>query len=214
MRIAVLGATGRTGVPLVEGALRRGHEVRLLARDRGKAQRLLPLDDDRLELQAGDATDPGVLGALVDGVDAVVDVTGPVKGGPKDLRTRITGGLLPAMRDHDVDRLVLLTGAGVRVDADRPKVADRAIRRVMQFAQPDILADGQAAVAAVMGSHLDWTVVRAPRLTDGELRGKVRSAAHVGGGTGTTLGRADLAAFLLDEVDSPSWVGQAPVVSW
>lgn len=214
MRIAVLGATGRTGVPLVAGALQRGHEVRVLARDRAKAERLLPVDDDRLEVLEGDATDPAALDALSQGVEAVVDVTGPVKGGPSDLRRQVTGGLLPALARHGVDRLILLTGAGVRVAGDRPKVADRAIRGVMKLAQPAILDDGEAAVAAVTASDLAWTVVRAPRLTDGAARGRVRSAAHVGGDTGTTLGRADLATFLLDELDRGAWIRQAPVVSW
>jgi putative NADH-flavin reductase len=214
VRIAVLGATGRTGVPLVAGALQRGHQVQVLARDRAKAQRLLPVGHESLEIGHGDATDPAVIEPLVAGVDAVVDVTGPVAGGPKDLRTRVTRLLLPAMRRKDVRRLVFLTGAGVRLDGDRPKVADRAIRGVMQLLQPAVLDDGQAAVAAVTGTELDWTVVRVPRLTDGELRGEVRTAAHVGGDTGTTLGRPDLAAFLLDELERPSWLHGTPVVSW
>lgn len=146
--------------------------------------------------------------------DAVVDVTGPAKGGPKDLRGQVTRALLPAVQRQEVTRLLFLTGAGVRVDGDRPKVADRAIRGVMQLLQPAILDDGQAAVAAVTASELDWTVVRVPRLTDGERRGQVRTAAHVGGDTGTTLARADLATFLLDELDEPAWSRQAPIVSW
>lgn len=213
MRIAVLGGTGRTGVPLVEGALARGHDLRALVRDPAKAARLLPVHD-RLELVTGDGTDASALDRLVAQTDAVVDVTGPVKGGPDDPRGRITAQLLPAMRRHDVRRLVFLTGAGVRVDDDRPKVADRIIRGIMQLAQGAVLDDGQAAVAAVADSGLDWTVVRAPRLTQAPARGQLRTAAHVGGDTGTTLGRADLASFLLDELERPSWTGRFPVVSW
>jgi len=214
MDLTVLGATGRTGVPLVAGALDRGHHVRILARTPDKARRLLPVDHGRLEVVPGDAVDPDALERVVDGVDAVVDVTGPVKGGPKDLRGQVTRALLPAMQHHGVARLLLLTGAGVRVEGDRPTPADRAIRGVMRLLQPAILEDGQAAVAAVTGSSLDWTVVRVPRLTEGELRGRTRVAGHIGGDTGTTLGRADLAVFLLDELDRPAWSRQAPVVSW
>jgi nucleoside-diphosphate-sugar epimerase len=213
VRVAVLGGTGRTGVPLVEGALQRGHQLRVLARDRAKAQRLLPVDHERLEVVAGDAVDSVALEGLLAGVEAVVDVTGPVKGGPKDLRGKVVGGLLPAMARHGVERLVLLTGAGVRVPGDQPGVADRAIRGVMRLAQPAILTDGQTAVAAVTATGLDWTVVRVPRLTDGELLSRVRVAAHVGGDTGTTLGRRDLAAFLLEELEQRKWSGKAPVVS-
>lgn len=214
MHVAVLGGTGRTGVPLVEGALERGHRVRVLARDRAKAERLLPTANEDLAIVGGDAIDAGALVEALAGVEAVIDVTGPVKGGPKDLRRQVTGELLPAMRHRDVHRLVFLTGAGVRVEGDRPRVTDRAIRRAMRLLQPEILEDGQAAVAAVTASDVDWSVVRVPRLTDAEPRGRIRTAAHVGGDTGTTLGRGDLALFLLDELEGRVWSGQAPVVSW
>lgn len=214
MQLTVLGATGRTGVSLVTGALERGHTVTCLVRDRAKAQRLLPTDAPQLHLRVGDATDPAAIEHAVAGADAVVDVTGPVKGGPKRLRAAVVAQLLPAMASHGVDRLVFLTGAGVRVDGDVPAVADRVIRGVMSLLQGEILDDGQAAVEAITGAELDWTVVRAPRLADAPLRGRVRSAAHVGGDTGTTLGRADLAGFLLDELAQGEWVRRAPVVSW
>lgn len=214
MHIAVLGGTGRTGVPLVRGALDRGHHVRVLARDPEKARQHLPVEHQHLDLVEGDALDPDALERTLVGADAVVDVTGPVKRGPKDLRSRVVAQLLPAMRRQDVGRLILLTGAGVRVGADRPKLADRAIRGAMRLLQSEVLEDGQAAVAEVTGSGLEWTVVRAPRLTDGEARDRLRTAAHVGGDTGTTLGRDDLATFLLDELEQRAWSGRAPVVSW
>jgi putative NADH-flavin reductase len=200
-------------VPLVEQALDRGYHVTVLARDPAKADRLLRACE-RLSVVAGDATDRVALERALAGVVAVIDVTGPVKRGPKDLRGQVTRALLPVMQAHRVRRLVFLTGAGVRIEVDEPKVADRVIRGAMRLLQPAILADGQAAVTAVTGSGLDWTVVRVPRLTDAEPRGSVRVAAHVGGDTGTTLGRADLATFLLDEAEQGTWSGQTPVISW
>lgn len=214
VQITVLGATGRTGVPVVERALERGHRVRVLARDRAKAERLLPTGHPDLVICEGDALDAGALEDVLAGAEAVIDVSGPVKDGPKDLRGRVVGRLLPAMGHQGVRRLIFLTGAGVRVEGDRPKVADRAIRGAMRVLQPEILQDGQTAVAAVTGSDLDWTVVRVPRLADGEPRGQIRTSAHIGGDTGTTLGRHDLAVFLLDELERRTWAGQAPVVSW
>ncbi|MCC5948064.1 MAG: NAD(P)H-binding protein [Nitriliruptoraceae bacterium] len=214
MQIAIIGGTGRTGVPFVEQALDRGHQLTVLARDRAKADRLLATDHQGLDVVEGDATQADAISRVVAGAEVVVDVTGPGKGAPDDLRVRIMGVLLPAVREAGVARLVVLTGAGVRVDGDEPKVADRLIRGVMRLVQPAVLADGQAAIAAVTASGIDHTVVRAPRLTDAERRGTVRVAGHVGGDTGTTLGRADLASFLLEEAEAPSWSGRAPVVSW
>jgi len=214
MQLTILGATGRTGVPLVEAALERGHAVTCLVRDPTKAQRLLPTEDHRLTLETGDATEAAAVERVVARADAVVDVTGPVRSGPKRLRSVVVAHLLPAMERHGVGRLVFLTGAGVRVDGDEPGIADRAIRGVMSLLQRELLEDGQDAVAALAASPLDWTVVRVPRLVDAERRGTIRTAANVGGGTGTTLGRSDLAIALLDEVEQHRWIRQAPVMSW
>ncbi|MFA9444658.1 NAD(P)-dependent oxidoreductase [Egicoccus sp. AB-alg6-2] len=213
MNLTLLGATGRTGVPLVPDALARGHRLTCLVRDEGKAARLLP-SDDRLRLVVGDATDASAVDAAIAGADAVLDASGPVRGGPKRLRAEVVSHVLPAMHRHGVRRLVFLTGAGVRLDGDVPGVADRAIRGLMSLVQRDILDDGQAAVAAITASDLDWTVVRVPRLVDAGGRGRVRTGGRVGDGSGTTLGRRDLARFLLDELEQGTWIRQAPVVSW
>jgi uncharacterized protein YbjT (DUF2867 family) len=214
MQLTILGATGRTGVPLVRAALARGHRPTCLVRDPAKAGRLLPVDDDRLSLHRGDATDAAAIDRVLAEAEAVIDVTGPVRGGPKRLREAVVTHLVPAMDRHGLGRLVFLTGAGVRMEGDTPGLADRGIRGVMSLLQADILDDGRAAVAAIVASPLAWTVVRVPRLTGGEARGTVRTADRVGGGTGPTLGRADLARFLLDEVERGAWVRRAPVVSW
>lgn len=210
MRIAVLGATGRTGVPLVAEAVRRRHEVAALVRTPGK-RALLP---DGVDVVEGDATDRGALGRLVADADAVVDVIASDRGGPEDLRRRVVPQLLDAMGEHDVHRLVLLTGAGVRVEEDDPGLLDRIIVGVMRVVAAGVLEDGELATAAVAASDLDWTVVRAPRLTEDDPRGSARAFAGVGRGSSTRIARSDLAGWLLDELEAPAWVGRHPVVTW
>lgn len=209
MRIAVLGATGRTGVPVVEKALARGHEVAGLVRTPSK--RSLLADD--VVVVEGDATDADAVGRLVKGADVVVDLLAPERGGPRDLRRRVVPIVLGAMREHDVDRLVFLTGAGVRVDDDRPGLADRAIVWLMRRIAAEVLADGVEAVALVADSDRDWTVVRAPRLNDGTETGQRRAFPGVGMGSSTKITRADLAEWLLDEIEQPQWSGRYPVVT-
>ena len=53
MKVAVLGATGRTGRVLVEELLRRGHDVRVLVRDPGRLGEVA----DRVEVVQGDSRD-------------------------------------------------------------------------------------------------------------------------------------------------------------
>lgn len=209
MQLAVLGATGATGVPLVEQAVAAGHAVRALVRTPAKRD-LLPQGVDVIE---GDARDRAALDRLVTGTDCVIDVSGPVKGSPGDLRRSIMAGLLPAMEEAGVDHLVLLTGAGVRIPGDTPGLADRAIRWIMSRTVPEVLEDGVRAVEMARDADVPVTVVRAPRLQDGH-RGEVTVVPHVGQGHSSKLGRGDLAEFLLRCATERAHVGRAPVVSW
>jgi putative NADH-flavin reductase len=213
MQLTIIGATGRTGVHVVTQALAQGHHVTALVRSRDRAAELLP-EAPELSLHVGDALDRAAVDEAVAGADAVVDVSGPVKGAPKDLRRRSVRHVLEAMAAHDVRRLVFLTGAGVRVAGDEPGVADRVIVGIMKLVQGEVLADGQAAVDAIRASSTDWTVIRGPRLTDDAGRGTYRIATNVGGDSSTKVARVDLARAILAVVPDPSSHGTAPVVSW
>lgn len=161
----------------------------------------------------GDLPDRVGVDKAVEAADAVVNVAGHVKGSPKDLQQRAVEAILQAMRDHGVRRLVTLTGAGVRAEGDQPTLVDKAFRFALSKLQPDLLADSQAYVDLVRRSDRRWTIVRVPRLTDGAPKGTYRVASHVGAATGTKLDRADLATFILDELDQHGFMGAQPVVT-
>jgi len=67
-------------------------------------------------------------------------------------------------------------------------------------------------VRVIQASGLDWTIVRYPRLMDGEHTGEYR-VGYVGKDSGTQLSRADGADFVLKELAERKWLRQAPIVS-
>ncbi|MCU0279554.1 MAG: NAD(P)H-binding protein [Candidatus Nanopelagicales bacterium] len=120
MKIAVIGATGRTGTPLVAELLRRGHEITVLARNPDK----LADQRDAVTIVAGSSTDREPVRQLVDGADAVVSTLGP-SGRESDLQTRTANllvDLLPAQA-----RFVGVSGAGIDVPGDRKGTRDKVI---------------------------------------------------------------------------------------
>lgn len=209
MRLAVLGASGRTGRPLVEQALTRGHEVRALVRDPAK----LTVQHPNLTLVQGDATDAARVADLVAGCDAVLSALGPAKGSPKDVMTVAARGLVAGMEAHGVTRLLSLIGAGVRDPNDRPKPVDRVFGLLLRTVARDVLRDAAAHARVVQESGLHYTLVRGPRLTDGPRTGRYR-VGYVGPDSGTQVSRADIADFMLRELDEGAWVRKAPVVSY
>ena len=208
MKFAVFGATGRTGRPLVEQALAQDHEVVALARTPAK----LGLDHPALSVVPGDVLDPDPVGRVVAGADAVLLTLGPTKGGPPDLMARAADTVVAAMQNHDVRRVVTETGAGVAMPGDPDGLGPSFMRGVMRLVAGGLLRDSEAHVAALRDSGLDWTAVRAPRLTTGPRTGDYRTGLFAMG-PGHSVARADVADFMLRLAVSGEHVGEAPMIT-
>ena len=195
MRIAVFGATGRTGVPFVRQALDAGHDVVAHARTPSK----LPFSDDHLTVVEGDVyTGEGVaetVGGAGAPVDAVVSLLGQSSDGPDDLLTVAGDHVTAAMAEHGVDRYVTLVGAGVREEGESPSFSGKVMGTLLKLVAREVLADAEEHVRRVRATDLAYTVVRAPRLVDGEAAGYRAGDIDLGF---ESVARADVAAFCLD----------------
>ncbi|WP_375388844.1 NAD(P)-dependent oxidoreductase [uncultured Amnibacterium sp.] len=206
MRIAVLGATGRTGRLLADELLRRDHEVVALVRDAASAA-LQP----RVGTVEGDARDAAAVDRLLTGTAAVCSALGPRRGDPA-IAADVAEVLIAAMRTRGVRRFVGISGAGVTIPGDRKSPRDRAISAAMQRLGGAMVRDKRDEYERWAASGLDWTLVRPPRLVDTDAAGAVEHAASTSPRR-TSIARADLAAFLVDCVEQGRYVGAAPLVA-
>ena len=206
--LALFGATGKTGRHVLAQALEAGHSVRALAR------RPEALDaHERLTVAAGDVRDRDAVRETVRGSDAVVSVFGQVKGSPPTLQTEGTQAIVDAMAEQGIRRIISLSGGGLPAEEhDQPKVPDRIIRWLLRRLSPAVLDDAIAHLAVLRASGLDWTVVRGPRLTDAPATGSYR-VGWVGVNASTQIARADLARFILTQLDDDTFVHELPFVS-
>jgi putative NADH-flavin reductase len=209
MKLTIFGATGRTGRPLVEQALEQGHEVTALARDRSK----LGVRHGRLAVVEGDVMDLAAVDRAVAGAEAVLSVIGRRKDSPEGMQTAATENIVAAMKKHGVKRLVSLTGAGVRDPRDEPKLFDRAITALLKLLQREVLEDAEGHARVIEKSGLDWIIVRGPMLNEGEKKGTYR-VGYVGKNSGTKISRADVAGFMLRQVEDDAHLRQKPMISY
>ena len=203
MKVAVLGATGRTGRPLVTELTRRGHEVRALVRDPAS------LSVPGVEVIAGSVTDRAAMTGLVTGVDAVVSALGPTKKEP-DLHTR-TAELLVTLLPAG-GRFIGISGAGIDVPGDQKGTRDKVISFLIQKLGGSVVQDKPREYEVFAASQLDWTLARPPRLMDGDGTGLYYSNAHKPGKS-SSIKRADLALFLCDCLDEGLYPRRAPFVA-
>jgi len=209
MKLAIFGASGRTGRPLVEQALAAGHAVTALVRTPSS----FPIKNDRLNVIQGSVEDAAKVEEVVAGADAVLSVLGHTKTSSKDVLTVGTRNIVNAMNKHGVRRLINLTGAGVRDPQDQPKLVDKVFGFALGRLQPDLLRDSENHVTLIKSSDLDWIVVRGPRLTEGPRTGKYR-VGYIGKDSGTQASRADIADFMLKQVGDNTYLRKLPVVSY
>ncbi|MCL7455294.1 MAG: SDR family oxidoreductase [Anaerolineae bacterium] len=208
MRLAIFGATGRTGKLLVAQALEAGHEVVALVRTPSK----LAIEDERLSLIQGDVQDPAQVQSAIAGSDAVLSVLGPTSNEPTYEVSRGMANITAAMEAHGVRRLVQSVGAGIRDPRDQPRLFDRLIKIALNLFSRHVYEDMGRTAEIIRASDLDWTLVRVPMLTGDPVQGDLK-VGYLGQGVGPRVTRAALAAFMLQQVEDTTYVHEAPVIS-
>lgn len=199
MRIAVLGATGKTGRQLVEQALARGHEVVALARDPRKVAAA-----PGLTVVAADVFAPATMAAALAGVDAAASGLG-ASGGVDG--TLVAGAR--AVAAAGIGRVVWLGGLGTGASRGHGgALFDRLIPRLLRKELAD-KADSEAIVRGAGGS-----VVHAGPLGNGAGAGGARLVAvadHRRRWWPGIIARADVATLMLDELTEPKHGGATAI---
>lgn len=208
-KIALFGASGQTGRLFLEQALENRYLVHAMVRNPQK----VILRHPALEVIKGDVLDSERVDTTVRGSDLVVSLFGHVSGSPDWLQTDGSRNIVSAMKKSGVEHIISLSGGGLPFpERDQPRFTDKLIRTVMKLAVPRVLNDAIRHHEVLAESGLKWVIVRAPRLTNGPRKGTYR-VGWVGVNASTKISRADLADFILSQVEDETFIHQMPFVS-
>ncbi len=202
--VAVLGATGATGRHVVDAALSRGHAVTALVRRAGSfsaAERLS-------EVVWADLTDEATLAAALTGAHAVISTLGGAATGPTTVCADGIRSAVAAMGQAGVSRLVVVSAHGVAEGHDRSLYS-----RAVWAGVANRMRDKERMESLITASNLDWTIVRPPALKDTPAIGRYRVATDLPIHLWTSIGRADLAGFLVREAEKSQFIGAFPRIA-
>lgn len=209
MRIVVIGATGRTGRAVVEQALGHGDEVVAFARQPER----LELSHPRLTLAPGDVRELDSLRAALVGAEGVVSVIGAASGREVDTYSVGVGNIMQAMVESGVPRLAVMSASGTFHRSSRNLTV--GYRMMMKATLGGLYDDLERMEQRIMASQLEWTIVRAAGLTDGEFTGVYRIGDHGKPlANGQRISRADVAALLLKSLYTDRWLRRAVTVAY
>lgn len=191
-KVFIIGAAGRVGRRLIKQLVGRGHEAIALHRNPEQGSELAALGATSVKGSLLEL-DPGQMARLMSGIDAVVFTAG-AGGAGMDLTNAIDG--------RGLELAVAATiQAGVR-------------RFILVSAFPDALRGGpvsegfenyiavkKRADAYLVGTGLDWVIVRPGTLLDDTGSGKIRADVAIPYGE---VSRDDVAATLAELIDQPN----------
>lgn len=209
-RVLIVGATGGTGRELVAEALEREYVVTAFVRDPSR----LRITHPQLTVVEGDVLDYGSVEAAMRGQEAVVSALGHKRFlYPTWILSHGTRNLLRAMEAHGVPRFVCETSLGIGDSAGRMGLYYTLF--VIPVILPLYFWDKTRQERLIARSNVDWVIVRPGVLTDGVKRGSFRHGRHVGSFLWTVrISRADVAHFMLNQLESEAYVRTATGVCW
>lgn len=206
-KVAIFGAAGRTGRLIVDLLLANSLRVTAFVRELRSGYDL----PDVVRIVEGSIERDEDVREAIEEQDAVICALGPSRRGPPDVLAVAAGTIFPAMRDLEVRRYVGVLGATVRCPGDSATLGAAVVYGIIRIMARRFVRAAGTHLRMAEQSGLDWTIVRPPRLTDGPPAGVaagygVRLAAR------SSISRADLAEFVVSQLDTDRWVGRAPMV--
>lgn len=204
LTVAVLGASGATGRHVVSAAAERGHRVLALVRRPGT----IAPRDGVTETLWPDVIDPSALVDALPGTDVVISALGGAEKGPTTVCTDGIRSAVTAMLATGVHRLIAVSAHGVLETHDRSLYS-----RAVWAGVAERMRDKEAMEALITASGLDWTIVRPPALSDRDATGGYRIATDLPIRLWSSVGRAGLATFLVDEAEKSEYVRSYPRIS-
>jgi putative NADH-flavin reductase len=206
--VLIIGASKGIGLETSRQALKAGYRVRGLARSAAR----IALSDANLEKVRGDALNRQDLEAALRGMDVVIQALGVRVADmlrPIHLFSDATRILVSAMEGQGVKRLICVTGFGAGDSRASISCLQRVPFRLLLGRAYD---DKSLQERIIKESSLHWTIVRPGVLTNGGRTGRYKVLVESSQWRNGIISRADVADFLVRQIEDRAYVGKAPVL--
>lgn len=213
--LVVFGATGGTGLAVVEVALEKGYHVRAFVRSRRRLERELRdlFFHGNLEVVEGDLEDLPAVEASVEEAFAVISVAGARPESAPAPMARAMPAIVAGCRNAGVRRLVVQACALAAAPGERWALLthSRLARAVVRWQNVSTVVDDNERVMEFLYHKvrdLDWVVTRPVNMEDGDRLGPLAPSFQLC--EPAVLRYLDVADWTLAQVESDAFVGKMP----
>jgi uncharacterized protein YbjT (DUF2867 family) len=196
-KIIVFGASGNTGKLVVGQALEAGYQVTVVVRNPDAFK----LSNKNLEIIKGDVLRPTTFEDAVKGKDAVISCLGSTGKEPTTVYSQGVNNIAAAMDKAGIKRIICISAGAVTVPPNSSFITKFVVKNILQRLFKYIYADMLLMEKVLGKSDLDWTIIRAPRLTNNKRTGKYRTAINDHLSNLSSISRADLADYMVTHLN-------------
>jgi len=195
--IMVFGASGRTGLEVVGQALEAGNQVTVVLRHPER----FPIRHEQLRIITGDVLQPKTYENSFFGIEVVISCLGSRNREPTTVYSEGVSNILMAMQKVNVNRIICLSAGAVEVPPKASFIMKFIIKNVLQRLFKYSYADMLIMETILGQSNQNWTVIRPPRLLNGDKTGNYRTIINDYLAGMSSLTRADLAHYIIHHLE-------------
>jgi putative NADH-flavin reductase len=196
-KLIVFGATGATGKFVVIQALKAGYSVTVIIR----RPNAFTLTNKNLEIIKGDVLQPITFEDAVKGKDAIISCLGSKRKEPTKVYSQGVSNIVTTMKKTGIKRIICISAGAVIVPPKSSFILKFVVKNILQRLFKYIYADMLLMEKVLSKSDLNWTVIRAPRLTNNKFTGKYRIAINQHLSKPSSISRADLADYIVTHLN-------------
>lgn len=208
MKIIVFGASGKTGIEVCKQATQKGMTV--IGFDILQSPQLTSLYN--FTFIKGSVLNAQAVKKALKGVDAVVSELGVRIGNAAPIVSEGNKNIIAAMKAHKIKRLITQSAFGAQESWQPLPFYYKLIHK---YLLGPIAIDKNAMEQAVTASNLNWTIIRPVRLTSGQATCTYRVGnTQLRLGINPRISRADVAHFIINELNNNKYVHSAVTISY
>lgn len=200
MQITIFGASGSVGQYLINEAIKRGHKVIAVSREKKRINN----QNTNVTAMSVNYTDSSSIDQTLIGSDAVIISLG-------DLNVaQPTESIIQAMKRQNVKRVEILTGFGTS------SISRRKLNPVMQVTMQLVrlvalrgFLSKEKQDRLIRNSDLDFTIIQPPTLTFTSSTGNYRHGDYKGKSIWGNISRGDLAEFMISNLERKRYINES-----
>lgn len=216
MNVFLLGATGSTGYEILKRLIKDHHTVKALVRNPAKLNlsEITQGKEVHIELITGGVFEQDKLVEHFKGCDLIISALGT---GRDNVYTEVysEGGrnIVAAMRLSGIKKLITITSG--LIDMSDPSTDNFFLNRIIRPNFNKVYYD-QTRWETILDDtdDIDWICVRPTYLSNKQFTGKYRIKDQHCPKGGSRIGRADLADFIVRQLESDEYIHKKPVLAY